>query len=392
MTGGDVVSQVGVGSGTNLGTLGKGDAILVVASDLEEEAPIWWLRVKQAADRGAKVVVANPRPTKLNRAAAYSLDYGYGDAVGAINNMVAKVISGKLTDKDTLVRADGLKDLQASVKGERTRSGYTEATETLASANNLVILCGGEGLNLEQHGELMQACANLLILTGHVGRANNGLIPVWGGANVQGAVDLGYSPEATVSMFSEPPELLIVAGCDPVGEIDVAVTLQKADFIVVTSLFETATTDLADVVLPRQSFAERDGTFTSGERRVQRFYTAQGAIGQSLPDWKIFAQLRSLSYKSTPKLSAGAVMAEITKNVDRYAEMSYKNLAKVDRQFPDVGGDDLYYGGTAYQNTGGVGVQWAVDAEDEKAKLTLAAVKTDTAKVDGLQVIPTTVL
>lgn len=392
MTGGDVVAQVGIASGTNLRNLGKGDAILVVASDLEEEAPIWWLRVKQAADRGAAIVVANPRPTKLNRAAAYTLNYDYGDAVGAVNNMVAKVISGKLTAKDTLARADGLKDLQASVKGERTRSGYADATETLAKAENLVVLCGGEGLSLEQHGELMQACANLLILTGHVGRENNGLIPVWHGANVQGALDLGYTAEATLSLFSEPPELLIVAGCDPVGEVDAAIALQKADFIVVTSLFETATTDLADVVLPRQSFAERDGTFTSGERRVQRFYTAQGAIGESLPDWKIFAQLRSMMDKSTPKLSTGAVMAEITKNVDHYGEMSYKNLAKVDRQFPDVGGEDLYYGGTAYNNMGGLGVQWAVDAEDEKAKLTLAAVNTDTAKVDGLQVIPTTVL
>ena len=392
MTGGDVVAQVGVATGTNLGSIGKGDAILVVASDLEEEAPIWWLRVKQAADRGAKIIVANPRPTKLNRAASFVLDYEYGDAIGAINNVVAKVISSKLTDKDTLARADGLKDLQASVKGERTRSGYSEATETIAKAENVVILCGAEGLSLEQHGDLMQACANLLILTGHVGRKNNGLIPVWSGANIQGGIDLGYSAEATLSLFSEPPEFLIVAGCDPVGEVDQAIALQKADFIVVTSLFETATTDLADVVLPRQSFAERDGTFTSGERRVQRFYTAQGAIGESLPDWKIFAQLRSLIDGSTPKLSTGGVMADITKNVERYAEMSYKNLAQVDRQFPDVGGDDLYYGGTAYQNTGGIGVQWAVDAEDENAKLTLASVKTDTSKRKDLLVVPTTEL
>ena len=68
-----VACSVGVGAGTNIGHMGKGDAILVVASDLYEEAPIWWLRVKQAADRGATLIVVNPRATKLDKFAKFTV-------------------------------------------------------------------------------------------------------------------------------------------------------------------------------------------------------------------------------------------------------------------------------------------------------------------------------
>ncbi|HLA42275.1 MAG TPA: hypothetical protein VJZ27_02500, partial [Aggregatilineales bacterium] len=71
-----------------------------------------------------------------------------------------------------------------------------------------------------------------------------------------------------------------------------------------------------------------------------------------------------------------------------YADMSYKNLAKVERQFPDVGGVDLYYGGTAYNNRGGLGVQWAVDAEDESKKIRLKPVESKTSKTKGLLAVP----
>jgi NADH-quinone oxidoreductase subunit G len=238
----------------------------------------------------------------------------------------------------------------------------------------------------------MQACANLLILTGHVGRPNNGLIAVWPGANTQGALDLGYSAEATAALIKKAPGVLILAGCNPLGEDMAAAAFEKAGFVVVTSQFKTPTTAIADVVLPQQSFAERDGTFTSGERRVQRFYTAQGVIGDSLPDWKIFGQARALLDGSQPKLSAAVVMHEITRSVATYAGMGYKSLARTERQFPDVGGDDLYYGGTAYQNEGGVGVQWAVQAEDPAAKLNVRPVNTARLVVDGLLVVPTTLL
>lgn len=362
MSGGEVVRQVGAAKGTNIGSMGKGDTIVVVASDLEEEAPIWWLRVKSAGDRGANIVVLNARPTKLSHVHlgshkerhTTSILYPYGEAVGAVNDLAKN----------------------AAIK----------------EANNLLVFCGAEGLNLEQHATLMQACANLLIGSKHVGRPNNGLIPVWPGANIQGAIDLGYTAEATLEIFKQAPDVLFIAGCNPMGEVVEAAALEQAPFIVVTEQFTTTTSHKAHVILPRQSFAERDGTFTNGERRVQRFYAAQGVIGASMPEWKMFGELRARLGQGHVKLSAGAVMAEITKQVPAYVLMSYKNLAHVERQFPDVGGRDQYYGGTAYQNKGGLGVQWSVEAENADAQLTETKVKAEKAKHKGLLVVPTTLL
>ena len=388
MTGAEIVAQVGVARGTNLGQIGAETAIVVIASDLEEEAPIWWLRTKRAGDRGAKIIVLNGRKTKLDKYAACALHYDYGDAIDAVNNITASVIKSKnIDDEFGKNRAEGFNDVKSAKYG-RIPDGFAQAADMIGGAANLIIFVGAEGLSLDAHGDLMQAAANLLGVMGRVGRPNNGLIPVWTGANVQGAFDLGYSAGATAEALSQ--SVVIAAGCDPVGnDTSAAEKLKKAKFIIATSLFETATTALADVILPRQSVPERDGTFTSGERRVQRFYTGQGSLGATRPDWKMFAEIHHVvdtAYKV--KLSAGAVMAEITKQVERYADMSYKNLAKVERQFPDVGGVDLYYGGTAYNNRGGLGVQWAVDAEDESKKIRLKPVESKTSKTKGLLAVP----
>ncbi len=114
--------------------------------------------------------------------------------------------------------------------------------------------------------------------------------------------------------------------------------LDKVDTVIVLSLFPDATAARAEVALPVQSFAERDGTFTNGERRVQRFYTAQGPMGSALPVWQVVGRVGELLGKGRPKPSAAAVMLEISKNVPAFAGAGYSELAKVPHQFPDVGG------------------------------------------------------
>ncbi len=361
MTGAEAVAQAGVGVGTNFKDMGKGTTIIVAASDLEEEAPIWFLRVKQARDRGAKIILLNARPTKLDRYAACVLRHQYDNVVALVNGL-----------HDTATHSEN--------------PGWGQAYSMITGAENVVMLVGHEGLNLTQQGELMQAAANLLIATGHVGKPNNGLIPVWPGANTQGALDMGFRAEDTADALAQ--KVVILAGANPADAASQA-QLQNAKFVVALSLFETEATRAAHVVLPRQSVPERDGTFTSGERRVQRFYTAQGLLSDTRADWKIFAQIANLIDPSVKvKLSAGAVMTEITKNVPRYAEMSYKNLAKVERQFPDVGGDDLYYGGTAYGNTGGLGLQWATEAETGGNVSVKPVAPSSRAWGDGLKLVP----
>jgi NADH-quinone oxidoreductase subunit G len=144
MGGGDLTSLVGVGQGTNIGEMGKGDAILVVASDLYQEAPIWWLRIKQAADRGATLIVANPRETKLDKFAKFVIRYAYGDEVKTINDFSRK----------------------------------TKISDEFAKAKNAIVFYGSEGLGLNGSSMLASACATLLKETEHIGKLNNGLV-IW---------------------------------------------------------------------------------------------------------------------------------------------------------------------------------------------------------------------
>jgi len=329
--GADLVAQVGVGNDTNLGKLGKGDAVLVVASDLEEEVPIWRLRIKQAHDRGAYVVVMNARATRMDDFASETIRYDYPEAAGAIALL---------------------------------REKYADYAKKLTEAKNLIVVAGAEGLTLDGSRALMQAAANFLIESGHVGKANNGLLSPLPGANGMGQHYLGFSPEATQDIMQNPPKALIVAQADLLlDDPQAKAWLGKVKTVVYLSLFNEEAPDWATAALPAQSFAERDGSFVNGERRVQRFYTGQGPMGEALPAWQILSRLGEKLGQSKAKMSAAAIMGDIVKNVPAFAGCGYPELAKVERQFPEVGGSDLYYGGTAYQNKGGVGVQIASAAE-----------------------------
>ena len=328
--GADLIAQVGVGQGTNLGALGQGDAVLIVAADLEEEVPIWRLRLKQAHDRGAYVVVANARRTRMDDFASAALRYEPGRAAHFMHNL---------------------------------RADQAETAEKLASAANLVIVAGAEGLALDGSRALMQAAANFLIETGHVGRPNNGLLSPFPGPNGMGQHYMGFTPEATLDIIQNPPEVLIVAQADLLADDPAAAQwLRGVKTIINLTLFEDGLNALADVTLPVQSFAERDGSFTNGERRVQRFYTAQGPVGEALPAWQTLSRLGEALGQGRAKLSAAAVMLDISKGVPAFAGITFKELARTERQFPIIG-DDVYYGGTAYQNTGGLGVQIAASAD-----------------------------
>jgi NADH-quinone oxidoreductase subunit G len=148
---------------------------------------------------------------------------------------------------------------------------------------------------------------------------------------------------------------------------------------------------LADVVLPAQSWAEREGTFTSGERRVQRYYPAVQPVGTSRPDWQIIAQVSERAGLGKPAFAASLAFNEIAKAVPQYKEMNYRTLAQVVKQWPDVGGEDLYYGGNAYENKQGLGQQWATTAEAGDIDNFDVSVG-EQKRIDGLQMIRTAAL
>jgi NADH-quinone oxidoreductase subunit G len=348
MAGGELVAQLGVGKGTNLSDLGKGSTILVVASDLHQEAPIWWSRVKQATDRGAALVVANPRRTRLDRYASQVIRYSYGSEAATILAMVNTLSAKQNFPKAPKIQADG--------------GALKNAAEAITSAENLVIFYGSEGLGLEGSQALAQACANLLMVSNHVRKTNSGLIAVWSRANEQGAWEIGFRPLLNLKEAFTQYEAIYIAGADPVADDpSLAETLRKAGFVVVQDLFLTETAKLADVVLPVQPFTEREGTYTNGERRVQRFYP--GVVrNEYKPDYAVTAAISKLVGKNV-ETTPLRIFSQLAASVPAYKELTYPLLAKVTEQWPIVGREDKYYGGTLYANSQGLGVHLALSSQ-----------------------------
>ena len=366
MAGGEITAQVGIASGSNLKDLGPGDAILVVAADLHEEAPVWWLRVKQAAERGAALTVVSLRSTRLDNYASHLIHYRPGEALTTVHNLLNSVKVNSESNENDAVQA---------------------AADSLIEANNLIIFYGSNGLSYGDTDLAARMLANLLLVRRedrdktayHAGRLNNGLIAVWPQANTQGAWDMGVTPElgpgyqelGEVGMNAESIltgvndgaiESLYLIGADPVGDGKLQ-GRGNLDFLVVQDLFLTESAKIADVVLPAQSWAEREGTYTNGERRIQRFYPAILPVGQSRADWLILAQLGERLGLGKPPYAASILFKEIAEQAPQYEGMDYRSLARSEKQWPEVGGDDLYYGGNAYNNESGLGRQWPAAAE-----------------------------
>ncbi len=341
MAGGELVQRFGCGASADLGQVGQGDTVLVIASDLQEEAPIWWLRVKQAADRGAGVIVANARATRLDRHATHRVRFPAGRAAHAALGMLHAVAG------------------RGELAGYVTDKAGQEAAAALASARNMVVFFGREGLDYAGTAALAQACANLLAATRHAGLEGSGLIAVWPHANTQGAWDMGLRPEpAGLGAALKGAKAVYLMAADPAcDDPDLAESLRAAGFVIDQTLFLTETARLADVVLSAQAFTEREGTYTSGERRVQRSFPAVPPLPGCRPDWQIVAEIGKRLGFDWEASSVAAVMAEVGKAIPDYADVSYGRLARVEPQWPVVGGRDLDFGGTASRNAQGMGMK-----------------------------------
>ena len=380
MAGGDMVAQIGLGTGSDLANLGAGSAILVIASDLEEEAPLWWLRIKQAAERGATLIVANPRRTKLDSHAKHLIRYQYGEETAVIHAMV---------DSFSPKRPDQLESVKKLLRDDVLKTAAQEITQV----DNLVIFYGSEGTDLTASQSLAGAAANLLIATGHVGRANNGLVAVWDKGNAQGAWDQGLRPSSDLADMMKEAAVLYVAGADPAGDDPaLAAAVDGSQFVIVQELAMTKTAQAADVILPVQAFTERDGTYTSGERRVQRFYPAVPALDGTRTDFSITAQLAATIGLELEDQIASLAFKQLATATEAYKDLNYGKLAEVQDQWPIVGRADVYYGGTTYDNKQGLGVQLSNGAErGESPALSFEPLKERVA-AGGLTAYPVTML
>lgn len=364
MAGGDLVARYGLPEGSNLGTLGKGDAVLVFASDLHQEAPLWWLRLKQAASRGADLIVVNPRETRLDKYASHVVRYPYGQEV--------ETLSAFLPD------AQVPEALQAVVKA-------------FQEAENAVVIYGSEGLGLEGSQAVAQTAAAIVSSRGKIGQPNNGLVAAWTNGNTQGAWDMGFRPTPDLTSALRSAGVLWIAAADPAGDDPaLAEAVDEAGFVVVQELFMSETARRADVVLPAQSFAEREGTVTSGELRVQRYYPAIRPRPDARPDFAIAAMLGMRLGLALETRHPSMVMQQIAEKVPAYAGINYSRLAEVTEQWPIVGRGDMYYGGTGYQNALGLGVKLALNAEPIAQRAAQESAGLPAVRDNGLILIPVT--
>ncbi len=319
------------------------DVLLVIGSNTTETHPIIGLEMKKAVRRGAKLIVIDPRKTELVRWSHDHLQLKPGTDVALLNCIMHVIIQEKLADKAYIdERTQGYPALARSLEGYTPEYGeevtgvarekIIDAARTYARASKAGIYYT-MGITQHTHGtDNVFAIANLALMTGNLGRRSTGVNPLRGQNNVQGSTDMGCvppfypgyqsvaSPEVKArferlwrAQLSSTPGLtatemvdaaaagnfraLYIKGENPVvSDPDMQHTvkaLQNLDFLVVQDIFMTETARMADVVLPAACFAEKEGTFTNSERRVQRVRKAVEPPGEAREDSWIIARLSS---------------------------------------------------------------------------------------------------
>jgi formate dehydrogenase alpha subunit len=381
-----LATSFGSGAMTNsIDEIAGADALLIIGSNTSESHPVISLRVKEAARRGADLIVIDPRPIELTHWARLWLQPLPGTNVAVLQGMMNHILAAGLANREFVAaRTEGFAEFEASLEGRTPEwaalvSGVPaerirEAAELYATAGKASVLYA---MGVTQHTtgtDGVLTLANLAMLTGQIGRESTGVNPLRGQNNVQGSSDLGclydtlpgykkvWDDAARTALAkawgvndlpakpgvaaSEIPEAILaghVKALYLMGE-NIALTdpdahhtqeaLANLDFLVVQDLFLTETAAFADVILPACSWAEKEGTFTNTERRVQRFYQALAPQGQSRPDWEIIAAMSTRLGYPMEYESPSAIMDEIASVLPIYGGISYGRLGEAGLQWP----------------------------------------------------------
>jgi NADH-quinone oxidoreductase subunit G len=307
------------------------------------------------------------------------LRYEYGEEAAVLTAIV---------DSFSPKRPDQTEAVKKLLRGDELKA----AAEVLSQAENLIVFFGSEGTDLAGSQALSAAAANLLIATGHVGRPNNGLVAVWDKGNAQGAWDQGIRPSADLTAKMKEASVLYIVGADPAGDDpQLAAAVDGAQFVIVQELALTKTAQAADLVLPAQAFTEREGSATSGERRVQLYYPAVPAPGETRADFAITARIADAFGLDLEDKLASLAFKRLAAATEGYKDLDYGELAEVKPQWPIIGREDVYYGGTTYDNTQGLGVQLSSAAErGQSPVLSFAPPLEREAHKEGLLAVPVT--
>ncbi|MCF8039714.1 MAG: formate dehydrogenase subunit alpha [Desulfohalobiaceae bacterium] len=361
------------------------DCIFIIGSNTTSSHPLIATRVYRAKEKGAKVIVADPRRIHIADIADVAVQQNLGTDVALLNGMMKVILDNNWQDQTFInERTEGFEEFTKAVQGFSVEKAaeltgistedITAMAEIYAKSDKASILyCMG----ITQHTtgvDNVKALANLAMLTGNLGKESAGVNPLRGQNNVQGACDMGGLPnvftgyqkvtdEALHDKMSKAwssgkfpsrvgltiPEMisgieegsvhgLYVLGENPVvsdpDSNHVTKALEKIDFLVVQDIFLTPTAELADVVLPGASFAEKDGTFTNTERRVMRVRKAIDPPGEAKPDWEIIQELSSKFGYAMHYESPREIMEEIAAVTPSYGGISYARLEGPGLQWP----------------------------------------------------------
>ena len=344
------------GMGNTIAELEKMQTIFVFGSDLVDEQPILFLRVRKAwRFDGANVVNAvthiEEDSTRVGDFAAVEMVYRPGTEIALLNGLLNVMFAQNLLEETPGVDLSGLKASVADWTPARTAQETGVSAEQIATAAHLLtkrpmaILAGRAVTEHLYFSDIAAALGNLIVATGNSGNLN---IPVLE-CNTQGAMDMGllpdsgpgYRPIAPAGMNTQQMleaaaggklKALWLVGAQLIENYvdpDLARrALDNCPFVVVNELMMTETAELADLVLPVASVAEKDGTYTNCERRVQRIYRAFDLAPDIKPDWLVFAEVSSLLGVETPYFSARDVLMEIAAEAPIYAHISPRGLGE----------------------------------------------------------------
>ena len=354
----------------------QADCIMLVGSNPEEAHPVLGMQIRAAVERGCKLIVVDPRDIRLAAQADIHLKLTPGTNVAFANGMVHIMVRDGLVDRAFIDERtegfDALETLVADYTPERVAQICGIRAEDLVAAAHMyataehapIIYC----LGVTEHStgtEGVMALSNIAMACGKIGKPGCGVNPIRGQNNVQGACDMGAmptdftgyqkvaNPEAVAKFeaawgksLNPTPGLnatecfpamldgrirgLFIFGEDPVrtdpDTNHVIRALESLDFLVVDDLFLTETAKYADVVLPGRSFAEKEGTFTNTERRVQRVHKAVEIAGDTKPDTEIFTLIMNRMGYAQPLLTPAQVMDEVARLTPSYGGISHARL------------------------------------------------------------------
>ena len=381
-----LAASFGNGSMTNaISELEESDAIFIIGSNTTTSHPLVATRIFRAIEKGAKVLVADPRKNQIAGLAHLYVRHKPGTDVALLNGIMKVILDQGLEDKAFIEKNtedfNAFKTLMDTVSIEQASQITGVSLEDIKALAEVygkaekasIVYCMG----ITQHTNgvnNVKTLANLAMLTGNIGRVGTGVNPLRGQNNVQGACDMGglpnvYTgyqpvtigpankkfakawgkdtlpsnigltlPEMMHGIEKDEVKALWIMGENPVvsdpDANNVVKALESLELLIVQDIFLTPTARLAHLVLPGVSFAEKDGTFVNTERRVSRVRKAIDPVGDSRQDWQIIMDISNRVGFEMNYDSPEAIFKEIAELTPSFAGITYERLEGQGIQWP----------------------------------------------------------